>query len=457
MQEKDIQKKLVDYINEHRTFLDLIKNSDDIEIPEITDKNDFDLDKILKINNLKKYSDILEELIDLEIILADKNISFEKQEILRPDIVLFNPDGNYTFVVVEIKKDKQTEREALTELLAYQQEIKNACPFISDKDINFVLISKDWSPLLRHSVENINSWTTKSILPLMLNINYNDDIEFELLETNAWSNTNIGKLPRNALSCFTICLYEKNYGSSDKIDDSLKEKALFAVNMISEILDKNDYHGFVFLWDSPNDGRCMCKWQITVVIFSGIDLLNYLNFEKPVIDQIGIENFKLENGELSPGIFFAEEEYNKFFDNSPKSKLIEYFMENRFNYCNITPYNATELMGQPKDYLSNFFHPVIEGFMSWDEFRHYFTNLYDKTYYESKFLLFPLPEPYAYPAFCKCFGILGDFVRENYKYFLDAHAIKMSFITNPDIIINFIENITQPHINIHIDDNNYED
>ena len=107
MQEKDIQKKLVDYINEHRTFLDLIKNSDDIEIPEITDKNDFDLDKILKINNLKKYSDILEELIDLEIILADKNISFEKQEILRPDIVLFNPDGNYTFVVVEIKKDKQ--------------------------------------------------------------------------------------------------------------------------------------------------------------------------------------------------------------------------------------------------------------------------------------------------------------------------------------------------------------
>lgn len=185
MQEKDIQKKLVDYINEHRTFLDLIKNSDDIEIPEITDKNDFDLDKILKINNLKKYSDILEELIDLEIILADKNISFEKQEILRPDIVLFNPDRNYTFVVVEIKKDKQTEREALTELLAYQQEIKNACPFISDKNINFVLISKDWSPLLRHSVENINSWTTKSILPLKLNINDNDDIEFELLETNA--------------------------------------------------------------------------------------------------------------------------------------------------------------------------------------------------------------------------------------------------------------------------------
>ena len=125
----------------------------------------------------------MDELIDLEIILADKNVSSESKEILRPDIVLFNPDGNYTFVVVELKRNDQTERQAITELLAYQQEIKNACPFISDKDINFVLISKDWSPLLRHSVENINSWTSKSILPLKLNIVDNSEIVLEVIET----------------------------------------------------------------------------------------------------------------------------------------------------------------------------------------------------------------------------------------------------------------------------------
>lgn len=445
MLEKDIQTYLVDYINENRTFLDLITNAEDfLDYNAETDRN-FDIDKILKNKNLKKYSDVLDELIDLEIILADKNVSSKSKEILRPDIVLFNPDGNYTFIIVEIKKEKQTEREAITELLAYQQEIKNACPFISDKDINFVLISKDWSPLLKHSVENINSWTSKSILPLKLNIVDNSEIELEVFETDAWTDTNIGKIPRNTLSCYTICLYEKNYGPREKIDDNLKENALFAVNMISEILDKSDFHGFVFLWDSPN---AICKWQITVVFFNGIELLNYINFEKPVIDGIGIENLTLENGELTIGISLSEDEYNKYIEQPNQSNLIRYFEEHRFDYCDIMPHSATRLVHQAIDYLSNFFTPRFEGFIDWDSFRHYFTDLYDENYYKSKFLLMPLRQPYAYPVFCKCFGILGDFVRDNYKFFIEEKFIKYNFITNPHIIINYIENITQSHIRI---------
>ena len=457
MLEKDVQIKLVDYIQEHRTFLNLITNLEDFQDYENEGNTNFDIDKILKRKNLKKYSDVLDELLDLEIILADKNVSSEKKETLRPDIVLFNPDGNYTFIIVEIKKDKQTEREAITELLAYQQEIKNACPFVSDKDINFVLISKDWSPLLKHSVENINSWTSKSILPLKLNIVDNSEIELKVFETDAWTDTNIGKIPRNTLSCFTICLYEKNYGPREKIDDNLKENALFAANMISEILDKNDYHGFVFLWDSLDDGICMCKWQITVVFFNGIELLNFLNFEKPVIDNIGIENLTLENGELTIGISLSEDDYEQCIDKNNQSKLIQYFMENRFDYCNITPHNATKVIDQAIDYLSNFFHPTFEGFVEWDSFRHYFANLYDENYYKSNFLLMPLSQPYAYPVFCKCFGILGDFVRDNYKFFIEEKSIRYDFITNPHIIINYIENITQSHIRIDtLDEEDYD-
>lgn len=456
MLEKDIQTYLVDYINENRTFLDLITNSDDFRDYNAETDGNFDIDKILKNKNLKKYSDVLDELIDLEIILADKNVSSESKEILRPDIVLFNPDGNYTFVVVELKRNDQTERQAITELLAYQQEIKNACPFISDKDINFVLISKDWSPLLRHSVENINSWTSKSILPLKLNIVDNSEIVLEVIETDAWTDTNIGKFPRNALSCFTICLYEKNYGPREKIDNNLKENALFAVNMISEILDKSDFHGFVFLWDSDDDGICMCKWQITVVLFNGIELLNYLNFEKPVIDSIGIEELTLENGELTPELSLSKDDYNQYINKNNQSKLIQYFMENRFDYCNITPHNATKLIHKAIDYLSNFFNPMFEGFIEWDNSRHYFTNLYDENYYKSKFLLMPLSQPYAYPTFCKCFGILGDFVRDNYKFFIEEKSIRYDFITNPHIIINYIENITQAHIRIDtLEENKY--
>ena len=34
-------------------------------------------------------------------------------------------------------------------------------------------------------------------------------------------------------------------------------------------------------------------------------------------------------------------------------------MENRFDYCNITPHNATKLIHKTIDYLSNFFNPMF--------------------------------------------------------------------------------------------------
>jgi hypothetical protein len=67
--------------------------------------------------------------------------------MLFPDLVLVSDEDN-KIIIVEIKRSNQTAREALTELLAYDHEVKNLLPFLSNFEVLFCIISTDYSTLL---------------------------------------------------------------------------------------------------------------------------------------------------------------------------------------------------------------------------------------------------------------------------------------------------------------------
>src|SRR5690554_5165607 len=125
----------------------------------------FSIDYLARKKLLLSAKYVLGKLNGLDIISSDKSISMQKSEILRPDIVSYNKEEN-CFVVFEVKKDKHTAREALSELLAYEQEIQNHMPFSSSLDILFVIVSPEWSPLLEHAVTSAVSWSNRKILAL---------------------------------------------------------------------------------------------------------------------------------------------------------------------------------------------------------------------------------------------------------------------------------------------------
>jgi hypothetical protein len=85
---------------------------------------------------------------------------------MRRSIRIFFNEARAQVIIVELKKSKQTERQAMTELLAYEHEVKNYFPFLSNLDLCFVLVSTEYSPLLEHSVAALTTWESKQILCL---------------------------------------------------------------------------------------------------------------------------------------------------------------------------------------------------------------------------------------------------------------------------------------------------
>lgn len=62
-------------------------------------------------------------------------------EKLFPDIILFNYETSQV-ILIEIKINGRTGRDAVTEIYGYVNEICNQLPFTSNFDISVIIVSK---------------------------------------------------------------------------------------------------------------------------------------------------------------------------------------------------------------------------------------------------------------------------------------------------------------------------
>lgn len=81
-------------------------------------------------------------------ITADENISSNRQEILRPDFILKLTE-NESIGIVELKNTRSASRQTGTELSAYHTQLKQHHPNLSKSDVIYIIISTDWSTLLK--------------------------------------------------------------------------------------------------------------------------------------------------------------------------------------------------------------------------------------------------------------------------------------------------------------------
>lgn len=140
--EKKVTEWFVNLIRNNQLY-DKILNKEEIDVikhnPNHTHIPNFSFDRLSRVANLNAANNVLDSLKNLEIISIDNSVSIKKGEILRPDIVCFNPEKRI-FVIFELKREKLAERQALTELYAYEQEIRNIFPFIGNREIQTVVI-----------------------------------------------------------------------------------------------------------------------------------------------------------------------------------------------------------------------------------------------------------------------------------------------------------------------------
>lgn len=218
----------------------------------------FGIDHLSRRASARAADIVLGNLGLLEVIAVDKSISLTKGEVLRPDILCFNPETQ-TFVVFEVKRDKLTERQAVTELAGYEQELRNALPFLGDYNINFVVVSTQWDPLLDHAIANLNTWSSKYCLALEV-VTGIRPFRVTCRLPEAWHLRGGVGLPDEALRTIDVYLYEEE---SDSQEEDVPQTLVTATNAIARAGDRFGSHGFVMLWrDHSNLGNGQWSWTL---------------------------------------------------------------------------------------------------------------------------------------------------------------------------------------------------
>lgn len=241
----------------------------------------FGIDYISRRASAEAAGHVLGRLGLLEIISINTSISLTTGEVLRPDILCFNPESK-TLVVFEVKRASETERQTVTELAGYEQELRNLLPFLGNFDICFVVVAADWTTLLTHAVGSMNAWSGKQCLALKL-VSNESSFALQAHLPEAWHLTGSVRLPPEALPSIDLYLVEKSADGIDYYEDEgtgdgagggRAEEAgtderlpprlvITAMDIIARAGDRAGSHGFMMLWRDVN-GYGRGRWCITL-------------------------------------------------------------------------------------------------------------------------------------------------------------------------------------------------
>ncbi|WP_336717630.1 hypothetical protein [Chryseobacterium mucoviscidosis] len=385
--ERELQKSIIEVLKKE-IILDSI-----IGIEELNDHLDrdiddkfipgFQIDFQLRTSYFRKAKVVLDSFSLYEIISGEeiKNISIqqdtkEKKERLYPDILLTNVEKN-SFSILELKKDKQTEREAITELFAYAIELKNHLPNIADSDINLVIISTEFNTLLDHSISSIVLGTKFNILALKAEL-IQDELKLTIHIPDSWTDIWQNNLPQYVFSSVSLVLYK--YDKERKTPD---EGFLFDIvdDLITFNGAKNNSHGFFIIWenitafDSPAR-FCVSLYQINPFVFLKASLEN---------------NFTLNT-------------------NEPLSKyIIDNYDENEYHHPESLMNNAEQV----KKFLAQYYDISYEDFSSWTDHNFRGSNFRSQ----------------ALPIVFNSWGNIGDYIR----YYFFHPSLRKGFFSQTQL------------------------
>ena len=344
---------------EDETLLDAIDDRASIETAFNSFSDDsvipaFGFDHLSRRANIRAAATVLRNLTLLEVVSVDKSISLTTGEVLRPDVLCFNPESR-TLVVFEIKRDKLTERQAITELAGYEQELRNTLPMLGDFDVNFIVLSTQWDTLLDHAVSNFNAWSGKYCLALKVSANRRR-FSLACYVPNAWQLRGGIGLPEEALQTVDLVLYEEE---SEESGDHVPSEILTAINIITRSGDRHDSHGFLMLWrDTADFGNG--RWALTLC---------------------GVDPFAMHEWCSSRGL------------PTRASKLTEYLSTNVTDMAGRAPTAIFKIAKEAFPLFSGKYRPMFENLFSWS----------DKL---------TLIRRRAIPVCFEFWGVLGDYARE---------------------------------------------
>ena len=219
-----------------------------------------DLIRLTVIEKLRQAIPIFDklELIDKEFILLRTPSGLGKQPSV--DLLAFN-DETYCLALIEIKISDSAEREAVTELSAYNQGLQNKFRGLSSLEVLWVPISTEWRTTTKSAIEFEILWQNTLTMPLKMVINNNiphskvNKIELECINP-------ITDLTE--IECINIFSYECFEAFDYCVTENIPNKEAF-INYVTAICSRQKINGFVIFY-KPVD--MMYPYGFTLCIYN---------------------------------------------------------------------------------------------------------------------------------------------------------------------------------------------
>lgn len=285
---------------------------------------------------LRSFRTSYEALHINETLFENENISLGSSDILKPDFVLYAPETQ-AVVVVELKNLASPSRQAGTELSAYSAEIRSYVPFLPDGDIVHVLVSQEWTTLLKHYARHEIFWQRRNLICLRPVLSHDGQPALALLSLDELAEDYAAfQIGRGHLGGYNISLYDDEL-YSPQADRARLETALevFKVAIQAMAVAGNGLksHGFAILWRDTWK-RSLAPYSIVAVVFAPFQ---------------SIERF-VRLGEVSPTV----ERFIKV--------VSDYAPEGHGN-------TLTEITEACVEIVEKVCSPRVEGFGTWDIIR----------------------------------------------------------------------------------------
>jgi hypothetical protein len=215
---------------------------------------------LLGLDNAKKVFDGLKNAKHLS---GNRSISTKGHTQLRPDLILISEDANY--LLVELKTRKETERQAVQELLAYSAAMKMQLPFTNE--FMFIFVAFHWDTLLKFSVQSL-IMDGKLVLPLALELSQNGEYQLRILQSLFDSHLEVPYDPFYAMVPHTLATTVKNDSANTYkwIEEKRRLRKYFQrlTFEITAECHKAKQSGFVLFWMNSNN-RTSEIFSLTVV------------------------------------------------------------------------------------------------------------------------------------------------------------------------------------------------
>lgn len=200
----------------------------------------------------------------VQIVTEDTDISLSKNEVLRPDFILYDQEME-SIIIVELKNRAQATREAGTEIGAYAAAIRNYMPLLADSDIVNVIVSSTWPPLLKHFIFNEIVWLGRSIICIEAFVE-NGRRQLRIKDIRSFTDgKRAAQIPQDALGGHIIGL-EHLIRPGESIARLKSQMRLAGMAMARKGTALRG-HGFAFLWETDNPNVPYCFTLVNAAPF----------------------------------------------------------------------------------------------------------------------------------------------------------------------------------------------